>query len=138
MTRMYVWLVECKSCKQAVGKCQCGCNIDIRIMSSHRKILSRFAHGHNGIGINNGHYKGGRYIDKHGYIMILNPKHPYHSHNGYVKEHRLVMERYLGRYLTPDEIVHHINRVKTDNRIENLQLTTKALHINMHRDTLKK
>jgi hypothetical protein len=107
-------------------------------MSSHRKILSRFAHGHNGIGENNGHYKGGKFIDKHGYVLIYQPKHPYHQHNGYVKEHRLIMEQHLGRYLTPKEIVHHINRIKTDNRIDNLELTTMAGHLNIHRTEFKK
>lgn len=66
--------------------------------------------------------KGYRYVNR-GYIKVkIHEDRPGKDSSGYVLEHRLVMEQHLGRYLTPDEVVHHLNGVKDDNRIENLQL----------------
>lgn len=68
------------------------------------------------------HWKGGKLKDYYGYVIIWSPNHPNKDMKGYVKEHRLVMEKKLGRYLTKKEVVHHINRNPADNRIKNLQL----------------
>jgi len=73
-------------------------------------------------GKNNPNWKGGRKINHYGYILIHKPEHPYHNYDNYVFEHRLIMEQYLGRYLTKEERLHHINGITTDNRIENLIL----------------
>ena len=54
--------------------------------------------------------------------MVMVKDHPRAHQNGYVFEHTLVMEESLGRYLHPDENVHHRNGVRVDNRIENLEL----------------
>ncbi len=68
------------------------------------------------------HWKGGRRKHCRGYIEIYSPEHPFKNKQNYVLEHRLVMEKHIGRYLTPNEVVHHINRITDDNRIENLIL----------------
>ena len=65
-------------------------------------------------------WKGGRVKTQGGYIRIKRYDHPSGDYQGYVYEHRAVVEAALGRYLKSDEIVHHINGIKDD--IENLEL----------------
>ena len=77
-------------------------------------------------GANNPLWKGGKTL-LDGYVRIRIPDHPA-ACNGYVSEHRYVMEQHLGRPLTKDEDVHHINGIKTDNRIENLRLILHSKH----------
>ena len=74
------------------------------------------------VGDKNYFWTGGRYKCVHGYIHVWKPDHLNCTKKGYVREHRLVMEEHLGRLLEKREIVHHINGIRDDNRIENLQL----------------
>jgi len=71
-----------------------------------------------------------------GYRYLYMPNHPYCSHHNYVAEHRFIMETQIGRYLINDEIVHHINEDKLDNKIENLQLMTISEHLKYHKSKL--
>lgn len=80
------------------------------------------------------HWKGGR-IDNDGYIAVIVKDHPYglkKTNTQYILEHRLVVEKHLGRYLLPTEHVHHVNGNKKDNRIENLILLTNSDHLKLH------
>lgn len=113
------WLCECECGNETVvdgsslrrgGAKSCGC-YKIELLVSQR-------------GEKNHMWKGGRYKGSEGYIRIYAPDHPAVIGN-YVLEHRLVMEKHLGRYLADDEAVHHKNGVRDDNdRIENLELWT--------------
>ena len=79
--------------------------------------------------------RGKGYRDKDGYKLIRLSRtdsfFPMTVKSGYVLEHRLVIAKSLGRCLTQDEIVHHLNGVKDDNRLENLVLTTRGQHIHL-------
>jgi hypothetical protein len=72
-------------------------------------------------GSQNPNWKGGRMIDPDGYVLIRRPDHPHASHK-YVREHRLVMEEHLGRFLLPTEVVHHRDSDKQNNVLSNLEL----------------
>ncbi|MFA5407118.1 MAG: HNH endonuclease signature motif containing protein [Candidatus Nanoarchaeia archaeon] len=99
--------------------------------SSETRLKLSNSHKGKNVGSNNGSWKGGRRF-KNGYKEILCRDHPYHDNKGYVKEHRLVMEAHIGRYLLPSEIVHHINGDRLDNKIENLMLLSQSEHITRH------
>jgi len=64
-----------------------------------------------------------------GYYYIYRPDHPLAIKNGrYIAEHRLVAEQKIGRYLQQMEVVHHINGITTDNRLENVEVMDSRDH----------
>lgn len=69
----------------------------------------------------------------YGYVLIKKRNHPNCDKQGYVRRSRLVMEESLGRFLRREEVVHHINGIKDDDRIQNLQLfPSDKEHIKFH------
>jgi len=74
-------------------------------------------------GKNHPNWKGGKTKDKLGYILIKNREHPFCSPIGYAREHRLVIEKQIGRYLLPKEEIHHLGK-KGDNRVKKLMAFT--------------
>ena len=141
-TRNAIWrcICECGRYTDVVGTSlvngdtkSCGCyHHDVvkgRIISTEqRKIISEKNScnydGLNGYGHTKKHNKG--------YILAYVPKHPNASSDGYVMLHTVIVEMQLNRYLKPDEVVHHMNHIRDDNRIENLQLMNKHEHMSMH------
>jgi len=76
-------------------------------------------------------------IKKGDYLYAKVPNHPNATSNGYVLEHRVVMERWIGRYLTSSEVVHHLDENKHNNELSNLRLMDIKDHGWLHKKPLK-
>jgi hypothetical protein len=84
-------------------------------------------------GTGNPKWRGGVVRQPSGYLYEYAPDHPHATKQGYVMQHRLVVEREIGRVLDPAEEVHHRNHVRDDNRYENLEVQEdKRAHRVLH------
>jgi len=105
----------------------------IKFSQEHKRKLS-ISHLGKLKGFKNPNWNGGKTKSTQGYIKILANNHPFADKYGYVYKHRLVMEKHLGRYLKPKEVIHHINGNLLDNRIKNLKLfINQNEHIKFHK-----
>lgn len=75
--------------------------------------------------IGKAHWRGGSYLDKNGYRLIM-------VDGKYEFEHRVVAAKFLGRPLKSEEIIHHVNHDRLDNRVENLSIVTRSEHMLIH------
>ncbi len=111
-------------------KCKCGCKEELKEGKTSQGNLRKYILGHSLIsyikqnqkhGKEHHNWKGGRILID-GYYYIHSPNHPNKYANKYILEHRLVMEKHIGRYLTRTEIIHHKDRNTLNNKINNLSL----------------
>ena len=123
---------------------QCVCGKIRRVTVERRRDYNSFltgicptCNGKRHSGAKHPLWKGGRTIDKSGYVQLhhtlLSVKEQslfssMKNHSGYIWEHRLVVARSLCRPLTKSEYVHHLNGIKDDNRLENLKLVGSSEH----------
>ncbi len=103
------------------------------------KEKEKMSKAHKGIadGNKNPHWKGG-IVKSGGYVFIYSPNHPFKDSNNRVKRANLVMEKFLGRFLKPNDRIHHINEIKNDDRIENLMIFHNESEHSMYHNKKRK
>lgn len=115
-----------------VWRCQCRCGNETSVRNGNLQSGSVRSCGclKRRTGQQSPNWQNGFTISTQGYKHLLTSDS--NRTNRYEPEHRLVMAKVLGRPLTSDEVVHHINRDKTDNRPENLQVLSRQEHAALH------
>ena len=129
----FIWIV-CPLCRKGRWKSRVDINRQIRQPLKRPYSVPNVCHtcAVSAKGAECHNWKGGKVFDKEGYVLVyVSPNDffaPMRNNTCYVREHRLVMAKHLGRCLHRWELVHHKNHIKTDNRRENLQLISDTRH----------
>ena len=118
--------------------CECGCGKSTTITGRtynnegvKKGEARRFIRWHHSKGKKNPNWTGGELRHK-GYVYVYAPDHPRPTITRYVKRARLVMEKYIGRILESEEQIHHLNQIRDDDRIENLEIVSLSEHNSRH------
>ena len=125
----YLVQCDCGSTKRVCAReivyrriISCGCRIGTKTGRYEKRAA------------NNPKWRGGSITEADGRTLIYCPDHPLPNHSGiYVYRYRLIMEKHLGRFLLKSELVHHKNGNCTDDRLENLEVTSRSDHARRHR-----
>jgi len=129
---MGIW-ITCKNCKKKVWSravnlkhrrkfCSIKCNAQFYKKDTSKRFKNYYK-THRTWSVLNKKFR--RYKNEQGYIVILNAPNEKRYR---ILEHRLIMEKYLGRKLKKNEEIHHKNGIKDDNRIENLEIVIAGFH----------
>ena len=126
--------ITCRTENKNFCRCDCGTEIPFKDKNRHPQYYVK-GHGYRkATGDKHRCWKGGRRVNSSGYVLIYSRGHPKSDSNHYVREHILVMENVIGRHLTKNEVVHHIDGNRQNNDISNLQLMTRSEHTRLHMD----
>lgn len=108
-----------------IGFSPSGTDRKLRRLGIHQLVPYAQRKTRNARGPGNGpdhpHWKGGRFVNRRGYVEVLDRDNPMAKQSGYVLEHRLVVAKVLGRPLRPEEVVHHRDRNLQNNHPDNLE-----------------
>lgn len=121
--------VHCERCRDKcfLIECACGCGQIIQARERHHGRRHSYQNHHFTKMERHPNWHGGRKMHS-GYWQILLPYHHRADTKGYVYEHVVIAERALGRLIYRNEHVHHINGIRTDNRLHNLLVISASKH----------
>ena len=119
--------VKSCGCLRAKVETKCArCGKSIQVIQSRMKIYKKAFCNRKCFG-----NLWGKSISWDGYYILNTP-------DGSFREHRWIMEKHLGRKLKAEELIHHVNGNKLDNRVENLEITDRKSHASQHRTGFRK